>query len=67
MERTSRKRRSRAGDLLVSGAIGYIVVGLVAVLGELSWTAAASDHSVRGRNWIFIDWSLIGRDARTSN
>ena len=67
----SQKARSRRwGILLVSGAIGYLVAfGLIAALGQPDgWTAAAFGGIPFAVGiGFFVDWSLIGRDARTSN
>jgi hypothetical protein len=67
----SQKARSqRWGILLVSGAIGYIVTfGLIAALGDpAGWTAATFGViPFTVGIGFFVDWSLIGRDAPTSN
>jgi preprotein translocase subunit Sss1 len=62
-------RSRRAGILLVSGAIGYIVTfGLIAQIeaDRDVWTAAALGIIPLAVGvGYFVDWKLIHRDART--
>ena len=63
-------RSRRAGILLVSGAIGYILTfGLIAQIqaDRDIWTAAALGIVPLAVGiGYFVDWKLIHRDARTS-
>jgi len=62
-------RSRRAGILLVSGALGYIVTfGLVAQLqaDRVVWTAAVFGIIPLAVGiGYFVDWTMIRRDART--
>jgi hypothetical protein len=70
-ELTQAARSRRAGLLLVSGALGYILTfGLIAQLqaDRDVWTAAAFGIIPLAIGiGYFLDWSMIRRDARASN
>jgi hypothetical protein len=70
-ELTQAARSRRAGLLLVSGALGYIMsFGLIAqVQGDRDiWTVAAFGIIPLAVGiGYFLDWSMIRRDARASD
>jgi hypothetical protein len=70
-ELTQAARSRRAGLLLVSGALGYILTfGLIAQLqaDRDVWTATAFGIIPLAIGiGYFLDWSMIRRDARASN
>jgi hypothetical protein len=70
-ELTQAARSRRAGILLVSGALGYIVTfGLIAQIqaDRDVWTAAAFGIIPLAVGiGYFLDWSMIRSDARSAN
>jgi hypothetical protein len=70
-ELTQGARSRRAGILLVSGALGYILTfGLIAQIqaDRDIWTAAAFGIIPLAVGiGYFLDWSMIRRDARASS